>query len=330
MSPSNPRQPGWTCPACNSWNESTNSRCRNCQASGAMYDLTPTGSPFDAIRRVDEHGEFWTGRALQPLMDYARWQTFQEVIEKAKASLALVEGQASADKAFVQVNQVTQVGNLGDKAKGDYRLTRFGAYLAAMAGDDTKEAVAHARVYFAVRAREAEVSGEIPHIAEGEELDLLEQQTERTQQAIAIARTERRRADHFEKRATVAEGTVRQIEGANGLTLRMFHKKYFSEVREREFFEHLYTKGYLIDQRGKGSTRPDGTVRDGSEHRHPSFKGKPYLYLHFNGVHGDQRRETTRVRPGQPELDFKAALVHDGLRANGNDDGFLFGIGGGS
>lgn len=141
---------------------------------------------------------------------------------------------------------------------------------------------------------------------------------------------EMERAEQAEHRAELAEGTVREIEGANGLTLRMFHKKYFSEVREREFFEHLYAKGYLIDQRGKGKVRADGSARDGAEHRHPSFKGKPYLYLHFNGVHGDRRRETTRVRPGQPELDFKAALVRDGLKANGNDDGFLFGIEGGA
>ncbi|MBX6385246.1 MAG: phage antirepressor protein [Microbispora sp.] len=137
------------------------------------------------------------------------------------------------------------------------------------------------------------------------------------------------RADQAERRAEIAEGTIRQIEGADGLTIRAFHKKYFSDVRERDFFEHLYAKGYLIDQRGKGAARPDGTVRDGSQHRHPSAKGKPYLYLHFGGVHGDRRREYTRVRPGQPELDFKAALIRDGLKANGNDDG-LFAIEGGA
>lgn len=138
------------------------------------------------------------------------------------------------------------------------------------------------------------------------------------------------RADQAEQRAELAEGTVREIEGANGLTIRMFHKKYFSDVRERDFFEHLYAKGYLIDQRGKGRPRLDGSARDGAEHRHPTYKGKPYLYLHFVGVHGERRRESPRVRPGQPELDFKAALVRDGLKANGNDDGFLFGIEGGA
>lgn len=40
----------------------------------------------------------------------------------------------------------------------NYRLTRFGACLVAMAGDDTKATVAEARIYFAVKTREAEIS----------------------------------------------------------------------------------------------------------------------------------------------------------------------------
>jgi hypothetical protein len=115
-------------------------------------------SPFDQIRRTDAYGrEYWDGREMQPHMGYARWQTFQEVIEKAKESLALIHGTEAAETAFMQVSQLTQAGNLGDQNRMTYRLTRFGAYLTAMAGDGTKEAVAAARVYFAVRTREAEL-----------------------------------------------------------------------------------------------------------------------------------------------------------------------------
>lgn len=116
------------------------------------------GSPFDKIRRTDAYGrEYWDGREMAPNMGYARWQRFQEVIEKAKESLALVHGPEAAEKAFVQVSQLTDAGNLGNQSRVTYRLTRFGAYLAAMAGDGTKEPVAAARVYFAVRTREAEL-----------------------------------------------------------------------------------------------------------------------------------------------------------------------------
>jgi hypothetical protein len=114
------------------------------------------GSPFDQIRRLDEYGrEYWAGRELQPLMVYGRWHEFAAVIAKAKASLALVHGDDQAEHHFVI--QHSDGGRWGNQSLDDYRLTRFAAYLTAMAGDDTKEAVAQARVYFAVRAREAEL-----------------------------------------------------------------------------------------------------------------------------------------------------------------------------
>jgi hypothetical protein len=92
-------------------------------------------------------------------MDYRRWREFAVVIEKAKASLALVQGKAAAEHHFVEIPKMVAIGSGANREVPDFRLTRFGAYLAAMAGDDTKAAVAHARVYFAVRAREAEIAG---------------------------------------------------------------------------------------------------------------------------------------------------------------------------
>lgn len=112
-------------------------------------------SPFDQIARHDD-GEHWTGRDLQPVMQYARWEKFAEVIEKAKASLALVEGVESAERHFAK--RGSDGGRWGNQQIEDYRLTRFGAYLTAMAGDHTKQAVAEARIYFAVKTREAEVA----------------------------------------------------------------------------------------------------------------------------------------------------------------------------
>lgn len=114
------------------------------------------GSPFDAIRHVDAFGrEYWLGREMQPLVEYSRWEDFATVIEKAKASLALVHGDSQAEHHF-GISR-SDGGRWGNQKLDDYRLTRFAAYLAAMAGDDTKPAVARARVYFAVRAREAEL-----------------------------------------------------------------------------------------------------------------------------------------------------------------------------
>jgi hypothetical protein len=114
-------------------------------------------SPFDQIQHVDDFGrEYWLGREMQPLMEYSRWEDFATVIDKAKASLALVQGESAAQANFREVPKIVAVG-FGNREIPDYEFTRFGAYLTAMAGDDTKSAVAHARVYFAVRAREAEI-----------------------------------------------------------------------------------------------------------------------------------------------------------------------------
>jgi DNA-damage-inducible protein D len=129
-----------------------------------MTDLNLFGtSPFDAIRRVDETGEYWTGRDLAPVMEYLKWENFAAVIGKAKYSLSLVEGADAAAHHFLTAG--SDGGRWGNQRLDDYRLTRFGAYLTAMAGDDSKKAVAEARVYFAVKTREAEVRPSLPDIS---------------------------------------------------------------------------------------------------------------------------------------------------------------------
>jgi len=122
---------------------------------GTPVAIIPSGSrsPFEAIKHADDS---WLGRELMPLMEYSRWEDFETVIEKAKNSLALVQGQEQAGYHFGTCR--SDGGRWGNQQLDDFRLTRFAAYLTAMAGDDTKDAVAHARVYFAVRTREAETA----------------------------------------------------------------------------------------------------------------------------------------------------------------------------
>jgi len=114
-------------------------------------------SPFDAIRLIDQDGEHWSGRQLMPLMDYSQWRDFAVMVEKAKASLELVQGRDAAAANFADMRKISAT-----RPGADYRLTRFAAYLVAMAGDDTKRAVAEARIYFAVKTREAEMSASTP------------------------------------------------------------------------------------------------------------------------------------------------------------------------
>lgn len=134
----------------------------------------------------------------------------------------------------------------------------------------------------------------------------------------------------LEERADVAERKFAEFEGGPGITLTRFHKKYFSEVPARVFFEHLYAKGYLIDQRGQGPwDEKNQCYKDGPQHFEPSFRGKPFLYLHEAGIFRKKRRFKTLVRPGDPELAFKHRLVADGLRGNVHTTDYLFAIEGG-
>ncbi len=281
-----------------------------------MHEIEPSTNPFDKIRREDHLGEYWTGRELQPLMDYSQYRDFATVIEKAKAALALVEGQAAADQAFQQFTKVVQVRKLGDQQKHDYRLTRFGAYLVALAGDDTKKAVARARVYFTLNTRRAEVM--IPQQRQPEPPAVPDMDSHEGQLLILdMARKAVLRAIESDKRAEKAEGFKRAIEAGNGLGPREFHKKYFSTTPDGVFFEHLYRHKYLIDQRGKGGRDPEtDRLRDGPQHRHPSAKGKPFFYRHGTVDKWGKRRENTYVRPGEPELALRDALAAEGLVPN--------------
>lgn len=152
-----------------------------------------------------------------------------------------------------------------------------------------------------------------------DELALAERNVELIKEKRALAH----RAAAAELKAAEGASFRTAIEAGDGLRPRDFHKKYFSDVPDRAFFNHLYAKGYLIDQRGKGGYGPDGKLRNGPDHGRPAFKGKHYFYLHNGGVHGGKRRENTRVRPGQVELEFKARLIADGLTANTNATGQL-------
>lgn len=135
------------------------------------------------------------------------------------------------------------------------------------------------------------------------------------------------RAEHAEQQAQASQRVVRAIEATDGITLTAFHKHYFSDVTERTFFEFLYARGLLINQRGARGRGPDGRLRDGREHRHPSAKGKRYLYLHGVLDREGVRREHVRVRPGAPEVELVRFLYHRGLTPNENAVAVIEGTG---
>lgn len=125
-------------------------------------------SPFDKIMLLDHKGEErWSARDLQQLMGYDRWERFEEVIQRAKDTVD-ASGLDSLDH-FRGAAKVINGGRWGKQKVADYRLTRFGAYHVALAGDGRKPEVAAAKTYFAVKAREAELAQqEAPDVASPE------------------------------------------------------------------------------------------------------------------------------------------------------------------
>lgn len=117
-------------------------------------ELERQSTPFDSIRCVDDQGEHWFARELMPLMGYEQWRRFNDVINRAKVSMAN-EG-TDTRLHFSQVSQLVSSGNLGQQERLDFRLTRHACYRIAMNGDVKKRQIALAQQYFVIRTMQAE------------------------------------------------------------------------------------------------------------------------------------------------------------------------------
>jgi len=49
-----------------------------------MKDIDKNNKSFEDIKHIDEYGvEFWYARELMPILQYAKWQNFKKIIDKA-------------------------------------------------------------------------------------------------------------------------------------------------------------------------------------------------------------------------------------------------------
>jgi DNA-damage-inducible protein D len=114
--------------------------------------LQQSVSPFDSIRRIDEHGkEYWLARDLMPLLGYSKWQNFFSAIENAIENVETIT--ENVDNHFL----LLEVKSIG-RPSVDYKLTRLASYHVAMACDSRgNEQVKMAKHYFVVKTREAEL-----------------------------------------------------------------------------------------------------------------------------------------------------------------------------
>ena len=112
---------------------------------------------FEYIKHIDENGiEFWYARELMTILQYANWQNFEKIIEKAK--IACKNSSINVLDHFIDVDKMVQIGSGAERKQKDYKLTRYACYLIAQNGDSRKKVIALAQTYFAIQTRKQEIS----------------------------------------------------------------------------------------------------------------------------------------------------------------------------
>lgn len=111
---------------------------------------------FEDIKHITDDGiEFWYGRELQKVLEYADWRNFSTVIKKAK--VACENSGSKVLDHFVDINNMVELGSGAQREIQDIILSRYACYLIVQNADPRKEIIALGQTYFAVKTREREI-----------------------------------------------------------------------------------------------------------------------------------------------------------------------------
>jgi DNA-damage-inducible protein D len=112
-------------------------------ALDAKMHVTPQGRPY------------WYGRDLMEILDYARWENFLPVIEKAEK--ACNNSGMFSNNHFLRKQEVVEIGSGAKGKRENMILSRYACYLIAMNGETSKPQIATAQTYFAAQTHRQEI-----------------------------------------------------------------------------------------------------------------------------------------------------------------------------
>ena len=112
---------------------------------------------FEDIKHIDENGnEYWLARELMPLLEYSKWENFNNVIQKAVVSYKNSNNDDSYWLPEIRKPIITGKGK--EEFIRDYQLSRYICYLIVQNANPTKKMVALGQTYFAIQTRKQELS----------------------------------------------------------------------------------------------------------------------------------------------------------------------------
>ena len=116
-----------------------------------------TEKVFEDIKHIDEEGnEYWYARELMPLLEYSKWENFNNVIKKA----VIAYRNSNKDDSYwlPEIRKPIITGKGKEEYIMDYKLSRYVCYLIVQNGNPKKKMVALGQTYFAIQTRKQELS----------------------------------------------------------------------------------------------------------------------------------------------------------------------------
>ena len=111
-----------------------------------------SGSPFDALRHVDERGEYWLAREIASPLGYT-WRRFADAIERGRIALRVNNQDPDI---HIELWTTPSIDPRASK-RTDYRMTREGVDVTIQGGDPRKPEIAAGWAYYRGKTREAEL-----------------------------------------------------------------------------------------------------------------------------------------------------------------------------